>query len=141
VDLAVEGARFWLFALSSFDYREAMNGHRNLVVWSLAGELIGAVYVLTESLPPEELYVATRQIRRAAWSVQNNIAEGKVRYGRTEMRRFLRISIGSLAEVDSMVATHQQLYELDPEVVAEINGHRRMINAGLFKLMHGPGRS
>ena len=53
-----------------------MNGHQKLEVWQLVGKLIDVVYDLTRVLPLEEKYAASTQIRRAAWSVQNNIAEG-----------------------------------------------------------------
>ena len=100
--------------------------------------MIDVVYKLTRSLPSEELFVATAQLRRAAWSVQNNIAEGHARFGGKDMRRFLRIAVGSLAEVDSMVAKLQELYELDANVTSEIELLRRKINAGLFGMMnHG----
>lgn len=59
-----------------------MNLHRRLEVWNMAGELIRLVYQLTKSLPKDERFVATPQLRRAAWSIQNNIAEGNARLGR-----------------------------------------------------------
>jgi four helix bundle protein len=112
-----------------------MNSHRRLAVWSHAGELIDVSYELTRALPADERYVATPQLRRAAWSVQNNIAEGHARFGRKERRRFLRIAIGSLAEVDSMVCKLHELYDLDIEIVSAVESLRRRINAGLFRMM------
>lgn len=56
------------------------------------------------------------------------------------MRQFLRISMGSLAEVDSMVAKLAELYALDIDVVNAIQSHRRKINAGLFEMMKAEGR-
>ena len=117
-----------------------VNSHRKLAVWHHAGDLIDLACQISRLLPAEELYVATAQLRRAAWSVQNNIAEGNARFGRNEMRRFLRIAVGSLAEVDSMVAKLQDLYDLDTEIVDGVEMLRRKINAGLFKLIDGDGR-
>ena len=88
-----------------------MDGHRELWTRQQAQQLLKEVYRLTRALPVEERYVASSQIRRAAWSVSNNIAEGNAKRGRPEMRRFLDIAIGSLAEVDSMVAGLTSLYD------------------------------
>jgi four helix bundle protein len=117
-----------------------MDCHRKLRVWRHAGDVIDLVYRLTRSLPSEELFVATAQMRRAARSVQNNIAEGNARYGKREMRQFLRIAVGSLAEIDSMVAKLDDLYELDGTLVTSILLLRRKTNSALFKMIHNEGR-
>jgi four helix bundle protein len=117
-----------------------MDAHRRLPVWQLASRLVDEVYDLTEALPPCEQFVATPQLRRAAWSVLNNIAEGNAKLGRREMRRFYDIAIGSLAEVDSMVAKLAGLYRIDSDMVQSVLGLRRKVNAGLFALLRSGGR-
>ena len=57
-----------------------------------------AVYRATTSWPSQERYGMVAQLRRAAVSVSANIAEGSARLGPREFRRFLDISLGSLAE-------------------------------------------
>lgn len=79
--------------------------------------------------------MATAQLRRAAWSVANNIAEGNGRKGNQGRRRFFDVSLGSLAEVDSMIATLVDLYDLDPECTTEIEVLRRTITAGLVAIL------
>ncbi|MDH4045253.1 MAG: four helix bundle protein [Gemmatimonadota bacterium] len=103
-------------------------------MWHLAGDLIGEVYSLAASLPPSERFTAALQLRRAAWSVQNNIAEGYARRGGAELRRFVDIALASLAEVDSMVATLGTMYQLDATAVDRIEALRRTITAAAFKL-------
>jgi len=71
------------------------------------------------------------QLRRAAWSVANNIAEGNARRGRGELRQFLNVAIGSLAEVDGMVDTLPDLYPLDEQNLAAIEVLRQEITRGL----------
>lgn len=112
-----------------------MDNHRRLAVWHEAGDLILAVYHLADSLPNTERFVANVQLRRAAWSVQNNLAEGNAKFGPRERRRFFDIALGSLAEIDSMLGTLGRLYQLDGELVATIHGHRRQITAFLFALI------
>jgi four helix bundle protein len=45
------------------------------------------------------LYGLTSQVRRAGYSASANIAEGAAKRGPREFRRFLDISVGSLAEL------------------------------------------
>jgi four helix bundle protein len=111
-----------------------------LVIWQLAGELVRATYRIAAQLPPDERYVAIPQIRRAAWSVQNNIAEGNARRGPGELRRFLDIALGSLGEIDSMLATRSSMYKLDEKTLEVVELLRRRLTAGIFHLRrHGRG--
>jgi four helix bundle protein len=45
------------------------------------------------------MYGLTSQTRRAAFSVVANISEGSAKRGRRELRRYLDITLGSLAEL------------------------------------------
>lgn len=47
--------------------------HKELDVWKEAIVLVEGIYLLTKSLPKEELYNLTSQIRRAAVSITSNI--------------------------------------------------------------------
>ncbi len=117
-----------------------MNGHRRLAIWQLAGELIDAAYRIADELPPEECYVAAVQLRRAAWSVQNNIAEGYAKLGQGELRKFLDVSLGSLAEIDSMIAKLSTIYQIAPSTVDKTESLRRQITEGIFRrLRQGRG--
>ena len=75
------------------------SGYRKLIAWQVADKLAKAVYEETSSFPKEELYGLTSQLRRAALSVPLNIIEGYARNSKNEFRQFLRIALGSLAEV------------------------------------------
>ena len=76
--------------------------YRNLVAWQKAMDLVEETYKLTTSFPKEERYGLTAQIRRAAVSIPSNIAEGQGRRSSNEeFTRFLHISLGSLAELQT----------------------------------------
>jgi len=117
-----------------------MDGHRKLPVWQNARALVREIYRLTEALPQDERFVTVPQLRRAAWSVPNNIAEGNARRGRPQLRQFLNCALGSLGEIDSMVAILPDLYSVDTERVAAIERLRIEVTRGIFRLMRGPGR-
>jgi len=58
-------------------------------------------YDLTRAYPRDEMFGLTSQIRRAASSVPANLAEGYGRETTTAFIHFLRISQGSLKELET----------------------------------------
>jgi len=71
-----------------------------LIVWQKANELALQVYMATKDFPKNELYGMTSQLRRSAVSIPTNIVEGTGRQGRRELRQFINIALGSLAETE-----------------------------------------
>ena len=112
-----------------------MDMHRQLRVWQLARALVNFIYQLTRSLPSEEKYVVIPQLRRAAWSVLNNIAEGHAKLGSKERRRFFDVALGSLAEIDAMVVTLPDIYQVEECLIESIGNARIGITHGLFAIM------
>jgi len=74
-------------------------GFEDLEVYQAARAFRGRVYKLIKLLPGEERFALAEQMRRAAVSVTNNIAEGHGRYNWQDRMRFCRNARGSLAEV------------------------------------------
>ncbi|MFQ5550875.1 MAG: four helix bundle protein [Gemmatimonadales bacterium] len=60
-------------------------------------------------------YGLTSQLRRAAVSVGASIAEGHTRQGNRELRRFLDISLGSLAEIRHLLVIASDLGYIDSD--------------------------
>ena len=77
-----------------------MRDFRKFKVWEKAHELTLDAYRITAGFPREELYGITAQLRRACVSIPANIAEGCGREGEAELRRFLRIALGSANELE-----------------------------------------
>lgn len=74
--------------------------HEGLVAWQRADDLFIEIHRLARTgLPPSERFELAAQIRRAAFSVPANIAEGYARRQPRERARFLNIAEGSLVEV------------------------------------------
>ncbi|MBI2674026.1 MAG: four helix bundle protein [Candidatus Zambryskibacteria bacterium] len=86
-----------------------INSYKDLLVWQKGIELSKQVYILTEGFPKEEVYGLTSQMRRAAVSISSNIAEGKSRGTRKDFVQFLRISNGSVAELQTQIEIAKQL--------------------------------
>ena len=77
-----------------------MGNFKKLKVWQAAHSLTCHVYRGTASFPKTEAFGLTSQLRRSAASIAANIAEGCGRNGDVELNRFLRISLGSAAELE-----------------------------------------
>ena len=95
--------------------QESITSYRELVVWQKAMDLVEQVYQATGAWPREEIYGLTSQIRRAAVSIPSNIAESQGRGSTAEFLRGLRISYGSLLEVETQILLAQRLGFLPPE--------------------------
>lgn len=75
-----------------------MRDYTKIEAWKLADDLTVAVYERTRTFPREEIYGLTAQLRRAAYSVPANIAEGSSRESKRDYLHFLYIARGSLSE-------------------------------------------
>ena len=81
--------------------------------------LAESCYRLTRNFPKEEMFGMTAQIRRAAASVPANIAEGHGRENTRSFIQYLRISQGSLKEVETHLLLAERVglvkqSEIDP---------------------------
>jgi four helix bundle protein len=84
-------------------YGSGLGGYRELEVWKKTNELAKEIYRISGSLPQNEIYALTSQIRRAALSVPTNIVEGNARSSKAERRHFVDIARGSLAETEFLL--------------------------------------
>lgn len=80
-----------------------------LPVWRDAMKLAERIYALTEQRQFSRLRELRDQIRRAALSVSNNVAEGFERGTTAELLSFLYIARGSAGEVRSMLLLGERL--------------------------------
>ena len=117
-----------------------MDGHRKLRVWQDARLLVLEIYGLTRTLPRDERFVTVPQLRRAAWSVTNNIAEGNARRGRPQLSQFLNCALGSLGEIDAMMSVLPDLHTVPPARIAAIDSLRIRVTRGIFRMMRASGR-
>ena len=97
-----------------------MGDFRKLQVWQKSQRLVTAVYQVTGTLPSQERYGLCSQMRRAAVPVSANLAEGCGRMGDVELRRFVRISLGSLAELECELLVANNLQYVNTQSVDDI---------------------
>ena len=69
-----------------------------LDIWKLAIAYAEEIYELAQKLPAHEKYNLTEQLKRAALSISNNIAEGSGTTTVKNFKSFLDISISSILE-------------------------------------------
>ena len=77
--------------------------HKDLEAWKKAMALVKDIYEITDVFPDSEIYGLASQMRRCAVSIPSNLAEGFARFSQNEKLRFLELSLGSLAELETQL--------------------------------------
>lgn len=115
-----------------------MQDYWQLNVMKRAHSLVVDIYRLTVGFPKSELYGLTSQLRRAAYSVPSNIAEGCGRGGSAELARFLRISLGSASETEYFLVLSRDLEFLAAadcqNLLTEVVAIKRMLTSLIRKV-------
>ncbi len=86
-----------------------MESYKELIVWQKSMSLVNEIYKLTQDFPQEERFGLTNQMRRSAVSIPSNIAEGWGRSTTGNYLQFLRVSKGSLYELETQLAIASSL--------------------------------
>ena len=98
-----------------------MRDYRNIVAWQKADDLTVAVYEATKTFPKDEVYSLTSQIRRAAYSIPANIAEGASRNSLKDYLHFLYIARGSASEVAYFIHLSKRLGYFKADADAQLS--------------------
>ncbi len=109
--------------------------YKDLVVWQKAMDLVVEIYKLTDKFPKHEQYGLTSQMRRATVSIPSNIAEGYRRGTRKDYRKFVLISFGSGAELETQLNLSQRLKYCNEKDLIAINDLLDSIMRMLNKLV------
>lgn len=111
-----------------------MGDFKRLDVWRKSQKLATTIYRLTNGFPNVERYGLSSQMRRAVVSIAANLAEGCGRQGDVELRRFVRISLGSLSELECELLLAADLHHLEAHACQRIGTEIRMIRRMLQRL-------
>ena len=92
----------------------------NIHAWQKAHLFTVMVYQMTKDFPESEQFGLTSQFRRAAISIEANIAEGYKKISKADKLRFFNISEGSLAECRNYIILSRDLNYICDEQYCEL---------------------
>jgi four helix bundle protein len=120
-----------------------VRSYKELDVWNKGIEIVNQIYEITERFPSKELYGLASQMQRSAISIPSNIAEGFARGHTAEFVQFLRIALGSCAELETqLIIADRRNYASHAEVLnlqGDLDHESRMI-MNLIKSLRGNRR-
>jgi len=120
--------------MTRYGQEKSKFGFEDLEVYKAARAFRVRIYKLVRLLPAEEKFALAQQMRRAAVSITNNIAEGYGRHHWQENTQFCRHSRGSLMElIDDINVSLDEKYADAKELEALKEGDA----LSLLKLLNG----
>lgn len=113
--------------------------YKDLIAWQKSIALVTDIYTLTKTFPVDEKFGLISQLNRAVISIPSNIAEGWGRELSKNYLQFLRVSRGSLMEVETMILISKNLNYINEkdflEITKKIEEIRKILH-GLIKSIH-----
>jgi four helix bundle protein len=118
-----------------------MMSYERLTAWRAAHSFAVEIYKATQPFPKSELYGLTSQLRRAAFSIPANVAEGAAKRGSPEFRRFLDIALGSFSELSYALRFARDVALLDETEYRRLEKLRVPVGKLLWGLYDAIARS
>jgi four helix bundle protein len=118
--------------------------YKDLLIWQKGIGLAKFIYSATgkqANFPAEERFGLVSQMRRAAVSVPSNIAEGQARNSAKDFARFLYMSKGSLAELDTQLTIAHELGFITKNKFEDIKIKIDELQRMIFSLVNRLGHS
>ncbi|GEN71831.1 MULTISPECIES: four helix bundle protein [Chryseobacterium] len=103
----------------------------NFPVYIKSLDLIEKVYLFLKSENLEREFEFSNQIKRAGFSISNNIAEGSEYNNNRQFIKYLKIAKGSCAEVRSMIIVSKRLKLGDENKAEEIINLSREVSSNI----------
>ncbi len=104
-----------------------------IVAWQKAHAFVLSVYQITRMFPEDEKFGLTSQFRRAAVSIEANIAEGYKKLSKADKLRFMNISQGSIEECRDYIILSRDLGYIDDVIFSNLYGKIEEAS----RLLHG----
>lgn len=125
-----------IISLKHFNFNRMYKTHnfKELQIWKEGMSIVKEIYRYTSNLPESKRFGLTSQLNRCCISLPANITEGS---GRTsiEFERFLRISLSSSYELETLLTISNDLFEkVDEELFTQINTFQNKTKAFIKSL-------
>ena len=115
-----------------------IKSYKDLLIWQKGMDIVKDIYLLCESFPTNEVFGLQSQLKRSAISIPSNIAEGYGRQLRKSYLHFLRISRGSLFELETQIILAKDLNFISEEsynkIIKQITEESKMLNSYIKSL-------
>jgi four helix bundle protein len=108
--------------------------YEKLIAWQRAYGLCLLIYKRTKSFPTDERFGLISQMRRSAYGVPLNLAEGNAKRSSKEKRHFFEFAQGSLEELHCQSRLSKDLGYIDDGIFHEIDDHINRVSFLLVRL-------
>ena len=125
-------------------FMSEIRSFRDLDAWKSAMELGVLVYSVSSRLPPDERFGLTSQVRRAVVSVSANVAEGQSCGEDGRYIHHVRIALGSVGELSTVLELAVRLKLLGPADLQDVEQQlikTRQLLFGLLRSLRNRRRS
>ena len=109
-----------------------LKSYKDLDVWNVAMSLVVSVYKLTRSIPDTERYGLVSQMQRCSVSIPSNIAEGQARGTAKFGLHFVRIAVGSAAELSTHLEIARRLSYVTQAQTREVDTQLERVQQMLY---------
>lgn len=110
-----------------------------LDVFKLAHQMTLKIYEITKSFPSDERYGLISQMRRSAYSIPMNLAEGSHRLNTKEYRQFVGIAKGSAGEIKYQLLLAKDLQYVNKKTYEDLMRNYERISQMLTGLIKALG--
>jgi four helix bundle protein len=115
-----------------------INSFKELKMWQKGMEIVKSVYASAKRFPSDEMPGLASLIKRSAVLIPSYIAEGFLRFYRSENQQSLKMALGCIAELETQLALAKDLEFLKAkefdEIAEKVNHMTRMIIVSLKKI-------
>ncbi len=112
-----------------------MKDFKKLIVWQKGMENFISIHVFARKLPSEEKYELASQVRRAAFSIPANIAEGSAKATNIHYK-LLENALGSSYEVETALIAIKELYQQFNSEIEAFNNKNIEVQKMLISLIN-----